>query len=57
MGKTFQDVTYPDDLKNDVEDIRRLLAGEISSYQIEKRCLNKSGSIIWVQLSVCLALR
>jgi len=55
LGKSFQDVTYPDDLKNDVEDIRRLLAGEISSYQIEKRCLNKSGSIIWVLLSVCLA--
>ena len=55
LGKTFQEVTHVEDLKNDVEDIRRLLAGEISSYQIEKRCFNKSGAIIWVQLSVCLA--
>jgi len=55
MKMTFQDVTHPDDLHEDLENRRRLLAAEISSYQMEKRCFHKSGAIIWVLLSVSLA--
>jgi light-regulated signal transduction histidine kinase (bacteriophytochrome) len=34
--------------------IARLLAGEISSYTIEKRCLRKDGGLIWVRVTSSL---
>ena len=34
---TFQDITHPDDLEIDLENIQRLLRKEIPSYQLEKR--------------------
>jgi PAS domain S-box-containing protein len=52
--KTFQDVTHPDDLKKDLEQMRLILAGTINSYQIEKRYLHKQGAVVWTLLSVTL---
>lgn len=49
---TFQDITHPDDLTKDLHHLQRLVAGEIDSYQMEKRYKHKDGSIIWVSLSV-----
>src|SRR5215470_17971791 len=37
MTKTFSDITHPDDLESDWKQARRLLAGEIENYLIEKR--------------------
>ena len=37
---TFQEITHPDDLELDLDNVRRMLAGEISSYQMEKRYLH-----------------
>jgi len=54
LSRTFQDITHPDDLNADLEYVRRMLAGEISSYQMEKRYLHKRGHIITVLLSVSL---
>jgi diguanylate cyclase (GGDEF)-like protein/PAS domain S-box-containing protein len=54
LGKTFQDITHPDDLESDVEQIRRMLAGEIETYQKEKRYLHKDGHVVWILLSVSL---
>ena len=51
---TFQDITYPDDLSADLEHVRRLLAGEIQNYAMEKRYIHKSGRIIWVNITVSL---
>ncbi len=48
---TFQDITHPDDLDNDVSEASRLLHGEISSYQMDKRYYAKDGHLIWVRLS------
>lgn len=48
---TFQDLTFPDDLDNDVNEATRLLRGEITSYQMDKRYYAKEGHIIWVHLS------
>ncbi|HQE13460.1 MAG TPA: PAS domain S-box protein [Mycobacterium sp.] len=48
---TFQDLTYPDDLDNDLNEAARLLRGEIISYQMEKRYYAKEGHIIWIHLS------
>jgi PAS domain S-box-containing protein len=53
-GKTFLDVTHPDDHQASLVAIRRLLAGEISSHSLEKRCIRKDGTIVWVRRSAAL---
>ncbi|MBF0163478.1 MAG: PAS domain S-box protein [Magnetococcales bacterium] len=50
----FQTITHAEDLESDLIYVRQLLAGTISSYQMEKRYLHKDGHIIWVLLSVSL---
>lgn len=54
LARTFQDITHPDDLESDLENVRRLLARKIDTYQMEKRYFHKGGSIVWVLLSVSL---
>ena len=54
LARTFQDITHPDDLDSDLAYIRQLLAGEIPSYQMEKRYLRKQGQVVWALLSVSL---
>ena len=55
MTKTFGDITHPDDLESDWNQARRLLAGEIENYSLEKRYYRKDGSIVWVNKTVSLA--
>ncbi len=52
--KTFQDITHPEDLGVDLGYVDRLLAGEIHSYNMEKRYFHKRGHVIWAMLSVSL---
>ena len=51
LGMTWKDITHPDDLDADLEHARRLLAGEIHAYQMEKRYIHKDGHIVWIVLS------
>jgi PAS domain S-box-containing protein len=51
---TFQDITHPDDLNIDLAYVLQLLAGEISTYQMEKRYFTKQGHIIWILLNASL---
>jgi len=51
LTKTFQDITYPADLEEDLENARQLLQGEINSYQLEKRYLHKEGQLVSVLLT------
>jgi PAS domain S-box-containing protein len=55
LDRTFQDITYPDDLQPDLNQMQELLAGQISSFQMEKRYIRKNGEIIWVHLT-CVPL-
>ncbi len=50
LEKTFEEITFPDDLKKSLNNLERLLKGEIQSYEIEKRYINKQQSIVWVNL-------
>jgi PAS domain S-box-containing protein len=50
----FQRITHPNDLEEDVELVRRTLAGEMHKYRMEKRYLHKSGRVIYALLSVSL---
>lgn len=52
MGKSFRDVTHPDDISSNLESYRQLREGEISEYSLEKRYIRKDGSILWVNLTV-----
>ena len=54
LERTFQDITHPDDLERDVANAKKMLAGEIDTYHMEKRYFHKNGSIVWVLLSVSL---
>jgi diguanylate cyclase (GGDEF)-like protein/PAS domain S-box-containing protein len=52
MAKSLQEITYPDDRSNDIEDVRALIDGEISEYRVEKRFFHARGHIISVILWV-----
>jgi PAS domain S-box-containing protein len=52
--RTFQDLTHPDDLTADLAYVHQMIAGEIRTYQMEKRYLHKSGRTLWALLSVSL---
>ncbi len=54
LSLTFQDITHPDDLDADLEQVRLLLAGEIGTYSMEKRYFRKDGSVVWIELTVSL---
>ena len=46
----FADVTHPDDLSIGLETMRKVRAGELNSYQFEKRYIRKDGSAVWARL-------
>jgi diguanylate cyclase (GGDEF)-like protein/PAS domain S-box-containing protein len=50
-------ITVEEDRALDSEQRRRLLAGEIYSYGVEKRLRHKAGHLIWCQLNVSLSRR
>ncbi len=54
VGKTFIEITHPDDLGLDLQHYNRLLAGDLDSFTIEKRYCHRDGSHVWVALTVCL---
>lgn len=54
VQKTFQEITYREDLDPDLECRCQLLAGEIPNYSLEKRYICKDSSLVWVNLTVSL---
>ena len=50
LGKTFLDVTHPDDREASLNAVRQLKAGEISSWSTEKRYIRKDGTTVWARL-------
>jgi len=50
-----REITHPDDVGLEAEQTRRMLAGEIPSYSLEKRYLRADGSILFAQVSASLA--
>ena len=37
LTRTFQDITHPEDLEIDLENVRRMIAGDIRTYQIDRK--------------------
>jgi PAS domain S-box-containing protein len=52
IGRTFADITHPDDVDTDLRLARRVFSGELRGYSIDKRYVCKDGSIVWVELTV-----
>ena len=54
LDRTFQEITHPADLETDITRVQALLAGEISTYSLEKRYIRKDGTYLWANLTVAL---
>lgn len=48
----WESITHPDDLEEDLRNFKRLQAGEIKSYSMDKRYIKPDGSIVWVHMVV-----
>ncbi|MDB5341383.1 MAG: luxQ [Planctomycetaceae bacterium] len=54
IGKTFLELTHPDDRTRAAENYARLIRGEISFHEIEKRLVRKDGTVAWVHVTANL---
>jgi diguanylate cyclase (GGDEF)-like protein/PAS domain S-box-containing protein len=53
-GMSFEQITHPDDLAQDLGSRRQLLAGRLPVIRAEKRYLHRDGHVVWVQLTAAL---
>lgn len=51
---TFQQLTWPEDLNSDLDQLNMLVRGEINSYSLEKRYYTRKGDVVWALLTVSL---
>ncbi len=54
LGRTFLDITHPDDIYKQEQARKKVLDGKESFYKIEKRYVRKDSTIIWANLTVSL---
>lgn len=54
LEMNFREVTHPDDLPEDLDQLRLLFEGAQSRYALEKRYIRKNGQVIWSKLNVAL---
>ena len=52
LSDTFMSITHPDDLQEDLDNMEKLLKGDIREFSMEKRYIRKDGSIVWGNLTV-----
>ncbi len=52
VGKTWMDLTHPDDISDDEASMKEFNEGRIHDLSKEKRLIHKSGSVIWINLTV-----
>ncbi|HTX88629.1 MAG TPA: PAS domain S-box protein [Bacteroidales bacterium] len=52
LNLTFKDLTHPDQIENDLKNLKRIIAKEIPAYHTEKRYIKKTGEIIWGSVTV-----
>jgi PAS domain S-box-containing protein len=51
-GKTWAEMTHPDDLAKDVAEFERVLSGESEGYDLDKRFIRKDGKVVDCELAV-----
>jgi PAS domain S-box-containing protein len=55
LGRSFQEISYRDDIPIALDSLRRLLADEVVTYQAQKRYRHKQGYPVWVLVDVSLS--
>jgi PAS domain S-box-containing protein len=55
LPTTFLTITHPDDRASNLHLVQQLLAGNIASFDVEKRYLKKDGTTVWVLNSIALS--
>ena len=53
-GRTFRDVSHPEDREASGAMRARMYAGEIQQFSLRKRYLRKDGETVWVQVTAAL---
>jgi PAS domain S-box-containing protein len=54
LSMGFPDITFPDDLEDDLELVNKLLQGEIDHIDKQQRYIQKDGNPIWTHLTIQL---
>jgi PAS domain S-box-containing protein len=54
LQRTFQELTHPEDLELDLEQMHQVIDGTINTYSMEKRYYHKDGRLLWVLLNVSM---
>jgi PAS domain S-box-containing protein len=52
MQKNWLELTHPDDLSSNIEQLSQILSGAIDSYLLDKRWLRKDGEIVYTRVSL-----
>ena len=52
VTKSFQEITYRDDLAAELAQLERLSDSRVDSYRLDKRTLRKDGTIVWIRRTV-----
>jgi diguanylate cyclase (GGDEF)-like protein/PAS domain S-box-containing protein len=52
IGSTYTDLTHHDDQDKEQHFFKELIAGKRSSFDLEKRCIDRAGNILWVSSNV-----
>lgn len=51
VGKSFIDITHPEDMEPNLELFDQAQSGEISGYRLAKRYLHRNGGVVWASLT------
>jgi PAS domain S-box-containing protein len=54
LATPWPEITHPDDVDLDLVPFRRMAAGELESYAVEKRFVHKAGHPVWARLTLSL---
>ncbi len=55
-GRPFTEITYPEDLPENLKKQKDFVGGEIKSYTLEKRYIKKDGGLIWASMTATKVL-
>lgn len=52
QGKSYRELTHPDDLPAELDQLRALLTGDQDEYRLDKRFVRSDGTALWTNVSV-----
>ena len=52
INLSWMDMTHPDDIQYDLDNMQKMNTGEISGFKLSKRYIRKDKSVIWVDVAI-----